>query len=119
MSDIFEALPQREEPRFVDLDEAGLRQRLADWTTGATDVIVPVRLLDRLVADLDEARERATTETARRKVYGLTLRSWGVSLVGVAESLGVVVLDRAPARAIHELRTSQLLLDTLLHWGLR
>ena len=121
-----DALPEQEATRFVDLDEGGLRARFDDWTTGATDVIVPVKTLDGLVRKLD-------SETARADVYAASLAQWGPALVDLARDLGVDTDMQDPAAIAAacraavavlktsntELRKSQLVLDTMTRWRLR
>lgn len=118
-------MPAQEPTRWVDLDEVGLRRRLGDWTTGVDGAVVSVKLLQKILDDLDDARERVLRETARREASHDTLRAWGGALLLVARDLGVVVDASSPEQiagrcvgVAKDLRASKLLLQTLSHWGL-
>lgn len=121
-------LPQPEAPRFERLDEAALRRRLEDWTTGADHVLVPVAVVADLLDQLSATREAHARAAARAHVSQETLRSWGNAFLVLADALGVTrrepttapesIRDDALAR-IRDLQTKGLLLETHLYWGLR
>lgn len=125
--DIFH-LPQPEPQRFEALDEAALRSRLEDWTTGADHVLVPVAVVAGLLDKLDRTREAHARAAARHHVSQETLRSWGNAFLVLADALGVTrrdpttapesIRDDALAR-IRDLQTRALLLETHLFWGIR
>ena len=121
-------LPTPDAQRFETLDEAALRRRVEDWTTGADHVVVPVAVVADLLDKLDGAREAQLRAAARHHVSQETLRVWGNAFLALADALGVTrrdpttapesIRDDALAR-IRDLQTKGLLLETHLYWGLR
>jgi hypothetical protein len=114
--------------RYEPLDEASLRRRIEDWTTGADHVLVPVALVDRLLTDLSTAREAHLRAAARAHASQDVLRAWGNALLALADALGVTRRDPTTApesirddalASIRELQTRALLLETHLFGGLR